>query len=233
MFTAVVQPPRFHIPIHDQHTTYLDRATLWQTLSHVESATAPPSHDALAASQHSDDELRTLLALNAALRLEEQQIPVTTVSIYCDTSAGKTLPYVPVPLRPQVFQSIHDLSLPDTKVTARLVAPRFMWQGMQKDCRTWAGACQACEGSRVSHHTVIPVGDFTLLAARFIHVHIYLVGPLLTSVGYTFSLSAVDCFTRWPEAVPIPDTIADTVACVLSTGWISRFCCPQTITTDQ
>jgi cleavage and polyadenylation specificity factor subunit 1 len=58
-------------------------------LSRVESVNAPPSHDALAVSQDGDDEPRTFPASSTALRLERQQIPSTTVSICCDTSAGK------------------------------------------------------------------------------------------------------------------------------------------------
>jgi cleavage and polyadenylation specificity factor subunit 1 len=94
------------------------------TLSRVESVTTPPSYDALAASQESDDELRTLLATDTALQLEKHRVTGAAVSIYCYMSAGKPRPYVPAPLRLQVFQSVHDLSHPGTKATAKLVAQR-------------------------------------------------------------------------------------------------------------
>jgi hypothetical protein len=48
-----------------------------------------------------------------------------------------------------VFQSIHDPSDPGTKVTAKLIAHLFVWPGMQKDCRTWARVCQACQRSKI------------------------------------------------------------------------------------
>jgi cleavage and polyadenylation specificity factor subunit 1 len=115
----------------------------------------------------------------------------------------------------------------------RRVAQRFVWPGMQKDCRIWARTCQACQRSKVSLHTTIPVRDFALPAARFLHVHTDLVGPLPTSIGCTYCLTAVNRFSHWPEDIPIPDGTADTVARALLTAWISRFGCPQTVTTEQ
>jgi cleavage and polyadenylation specificity factor subunit 1 len=73
------------------------------------------------------------------------------------------------------------------------------------------------------------LGDFTPPAARFLHVHIYLVEPLPTSAGYAYCLTAVDRFIHWPEVVPILDITADAMACALLTGWISLVGCLQTI----
>jgi hypothetical protein len=147
-------------------------------LSRFESVTAPSTYHALAASQDSDDEFQTLLKSTTDLRHEKLPIPGTTVSIYCYTSAGRSQPYVPALLGLHVFQSVHDLSHPGTKETDKLVAHRFVWPGVQKDCRTRVRACQSCQRSKISCHTVTALGDFKPPAARFLHVYVYLVGPL-------------------------------------------------------
>ena len=107
-------------------------------LSRVKVITMPVTHDALAATQADDDELRTLLVNSTMLQLKKILIPGTTVELYCDTSCGKPRPYVPSPLHSQVFNSLHSLSHPGIKAMVKLVSQHFVWPAIQKDCHTWA-----------------------------------------------------------------------------------------------
>jgi cleavage and polyadenylation specificity factor subunit 1 len=147
-------------------------------ISRVESVTAPPSHETLVAAHNSDDELRTLLTANNALRLEAtnprhhrlhllQQVCRKTSAVH---SSYITTPSVPV--RPRSVAPTHQ---------SNSEAGSTVWPDIQKECRTWARACQACQRSKVSRHTVTSLGDFTPPPARFLRVHIDLVGPLPTS----------------------------------------------------
>jgi hypothetical protein len=106
VFAKAVQPTDFifQFTTDIRHISGQDNIVA-DTLSRIEAITAPVTHGALAAAQDDEDELRTLLVTNTALQVENLLIPGTSVELYCDTYARKPRPYVPSPLRRQVFNS--------------------------------------------------------------------------------------------------------------------------------
>ena len=172
--------------------------------------------------------MQTLLVSTTALQLERILIPGTSVELYCDTSSGKPCPYVPSPLRRQIFNYLHSLSHPVIKATAKLISQSFVWTAA-----LGGRSCQPCQRSKVSRHITAPVGNFTLPPARFLHVYNDIVGPLPSSAGFQYCPTAVDRFTRWPETFPIPDITPEAVSRALLSGLIAFFGCPETITTEQ
>ena len=76
---------------------------------------------------------------------------------------------------------------------------------------------------KVHRHTSTPLGTFPTPDARFDYVHVDIVGPLPPSNGCAYLLMCVDQFTRWPEAIPIRDCTAETIARAFLQTWGSRF----------
>jgi len=64
-------------------------------------------------------------------------------------------------------------------------------------------------------------------------IHIDLVGPLPVSSGFRYCFTAIDRYTRWPEARPLSDITTEAVTKAFISAWVARFGCPQQITTDQ
>nr|VZI44567.1 unnamed protein product [Spirometra erinaceieuropaei] len=167
--------------------------------------------------------------------LQLQELPLTTGNgtILCDVSTPSHRPFVPPSLRRKVFSSLHNLSHPGSRETDKLVSDRFVWPGMHKDLKAWTRACLGCQRNKVRRHNKTPIGTFPTPDARFSHIHLDIVGPLPLSNGCSYLLTCVDRFTRWPEAIPLPDVAAPTVVKAFLSRWVAIFGAPSIITTDR
>ena len=153
--------------------------------------------------------------------------------VVCDTSQGRPRVLVPVSLRKLTFDVVHSLSHPSGRTTLAIIARSYVWPGMRKDVLGWARQCLACGTSKVSVHSRPPVVAIPVPSARFEHVHVDLVGPLLPDRGFRYLLTAIDRTTRWPEAIPLTDITSETVIQAFLDNWVARYGVPVTVTSDR
>lgn len=185
----------------------------------------------LAKEQEKSDEMASYRTATTGLLLKD--IDIGSSKLLCDTSMGPPRPVLPSSWTRHVFDKIHGLSHPGVRPTQKAIAQRFVWHSMKRDIRKWCKECHDCQASKIHRHTRSPLTERLPPSNRFCSLHVDLVGPLPESQGMTYLFTIIDRFTRWPEAIPVPDAQASTCASALLHHWVARFGVPEDITSDR
>lgn len=206
------------------------------SLSRIETIYCPTVLDftELAQAQSVDDYVASAKSnINTVVQLKPMSVPTTDKQIYCESSTGNIRPYIPEQWRKLIFDSIHNVSHPGIRTTRKMITEKFFWPGINKDISLWAKSCIKCQKSKIVRHTVSNLGTFDS-CDRFEQVHVDIVGPLpISQEGYRYLVTMIDRATGWPEAIPVFDITASTVAKVIYECWISRFGVPVKLSSDQ
>ena len=117
--------------------------------------------------------------------------------------------------------------------TSEKIKQRFYWPGLQEDTKLFVSRYpefQKRSGPpKKYHHSLVE----WQASYPIHHIGIDFMGPLPLSNGNKHILVIGDHFTKWYEAIPLPDQTAVTTANALVDHWISRFGCPHSLLSDQ
>ena len=142
---------------------------------------------------------------------------------------------LPEPHRPKVLHLAHDIPLAGHMGRERTLARlhgRFWWPGMAKDVAEYCRTCGVCQKTSRRGQKA-PLVPMPVIGEPFERIAMDIIGPLpRTRTGKRFVLVVSDYATRYPEAYPLNNGTAESVAEKL----VEMFCqygIPKEIISDQ
>jgi hypothetical protein len=142
---------------------------------------------------------------------------------------------VPKDLVSELLREYHDnmAHLGSAKTLLKL-QQSFFWPNMADFVTDYIKKCDTC--ASMKSYSRLTRAELHPMPASFPmdFVTMDIVGPLpSTPSGNTYLLCIVDAFTKWPEAFPLHDTTAETIATVFVEQFVWRHGCPKRVLTDR
>ena len=104
---------------------------------------------------------------------------------------------------------------------------------MFDDVICFINACPACKRYKKGKRARAPLRSFPLIGPWHM-VGMDVVGPFSeTKAGNKYALCVVDYFTKWPEAIAIPDQKTETLLSAVINNIVCRHGVPRIILSDQ
>lgn len=118
--------------------------------------------------------------------------------------------------------------------TLEKVRKRFYWASCKADVEIWCKSCEVCLARKGPSDKGKSPFQIYNVGIPFERIQMDILGPLpLSNKGNRFLLVIVDCFSKWPEAFPLKNIRAKSIAQVFVSQIISRFGVPLELHTDQ
>lgn len=171
------------------------------------------------------------------LEKEKENFVVENETIYY-LRDGTKVPFCPFVSRLDLVEQVHaGMGHLGGDSTYSILKDRAWWPQMQQDVKNWVASCDVCQRyandstrnpkREKLHPMEPPVRPFSRWGLDF-------VGRLpVTSRGNKWIIVAIDHFTRWPVARPVPEATSNAVANFLYENIVCDFGCPDEVLSDR
>ena len=142
--------------------------------------------------------------------------------------------FIPERLREALVSQSHEkLGHMGIDKTHDLIAKDYYWPNLYKDVMNFVQRCPTCQVHNKRQEKA-PLQETDIPNFPFAKVSMDISGPYgKTTRGNQYILSFVDWYSNWPEAFPLPNKKAETVAKVLLTEIFPRYGTPLQLVTDN
>ena len=177
----------------------------------------------------------------AAKRRKTSRKKENTSPIYSPPFKLRVLPralVVPYSMQEPLLRAFHNASVSAhmgrTKTYSRLKR-RFWWPGMLTDVERWVNACLLCRKRKtIANKNAGEAMQFEEPEKPFDQIGIDHVGPFKESaLGNNYLLTAICFYSRFPFAIPVPDTSGPTAAKALFQHVFTQVGIPSKILSDR
>ena len=118
--------------------------------------------------------------------------------------------------------------------TMEKVRQRFYWLRYKHDVEEWCRRCEVCEECKGPQRKTKGLMQLYNVGVPFERIALDVAGPFpITKNGNRYILVIADYFTKWTEAIALPNQEAETIVETLINIWVSRFGVPLDLHSDQ
>nr|ALD16272.1 retrovirus-related polyprotein [Macrostomum lignano] len=172
------------------------------------------------------------------LRKQRQHLTINKSRLYW-MSDNKPKIYIPYSFRQAILNELHDNPLAGHLSAAKTIArveQYYFWPTMYGDIKQYCNNCHSCAASKTGRRQK-PQLQSIPKSTTMDCLSIDITGPLppscLQGIAYTYILTALDIFSKFAIAIPIPDITAQTVAMSFFNEIICKYGTPKNLTSDN